>query len=354
MADYSTPVPTGGTFVSGVYSGSDPYVNSLATATLTDYVSKKSFDNISKKLFLLSWLRQKAKYNSDGGSRITVPILVALNDTVKAMGKWDEFSRTVTDHGHQAYYDKKIVGGTINVSTIDLQQNAGTPKMVDLLVDATASAELSMADFVGQALVGGAAASSATGIDGLHHFFRFDNNNTVGGIDKSANTYWQHKVAAIADFSDEMDAGGPTITSVLRQCSEGTSRPDLLLCSPATFDRFKAEAFQKQSLTTVNSKMANLGFQVIMWEGIEVSYDNYLVPSTDTDGYHGSTADVGVIFALNSDTVKLAVQKGFDFKVMGPMRELENQLVTSAKMVFNGCLTCNSMRSNGIIAIDAW
>lgn len=361
MAYNFLPVPPDGTFVSGVYTAGTGTLltNTLASAILSEYVAKHSFDNVSVNLFFLSWLtkaKDQKKIVSEGGATVSVPLNYSLNGAFKGMHKFDEIDTTLDDFIRNAVYTKKLVAGPIVLNDIDLATNQGDQgKMLDLLRESTQVAEKSLADVLGQQLGGGAAASSARDIDGLKHLLRFTPTNTVGTIDRSvaAGTFYQNQTAGINDFSNEAAAGFPILIRTIRQCSMGADRPDLLLCDPTAFEHFNAEYVNKSSLTVVDETMANLGFVTTTFQGITIGYDDYVSAETGAGGYLAD-ADVGVIYVLNSNSLRLVVQKGYDMEMIRPLTPVPVQFIQVAILAFYGALVATNMQRLGVIGIQAW
>lgn len=364
MAWHGLPLPSDGTFVNGVHTATTgtEAENTLASAVLSEYIAKKSFDNVSRSLFFLSWLtkaKDQKRYLSDGGHTITVPLNYALDGAFRGMTKWDEVDTTITDTVQNAIYSKRLVAGPIRLNTIDLAANQGNQgHMLDLLMEATDVAERSLADQVGQQIAGGAAldADNIRAIGGLRHLLRLTAPwNEVGGIDRAtaAGVFYRNRAVQIADFSTEAAAGFPVLTAAMRQCSLGASRPELLLCAPTTYDHFHAEFVNRVAISTVDATMANLGFNTITWQGVTVGYDDYIAPETGASGY-GAGADVGVLYILNSDALRFYVQKGFDFEMTHPLQDVPLQFVKMSKLAVYGNLVVTNMQRLGAVAIEAW
>lgn len=327
--------------------------NTRAAAILAEYVNHTSFDNISRKHFFSAWLTKNCLRGVAGGTQYAVPISIANNENFGFVARMAELASAMDDPVRRALFSARTLAGVVTVSSEDLADNSGSQGgVLDVLAESIASAERSIAEALSTALCGGAAAASANSVDGLVHLIRHNPANTVGGINRSVLTQYQNQHALINDFSVELANGGPNIIGLIRACSDGETRPNLILCDETVWDNWAAQYVLQQDLTTVDATSANMGFPTISWQGIPVGWDSHINPGGASIG---ETAGAG--YVLSSDALALCVNTN-QFKskgvTLGDFTEIPNQLALGAKLAWRGALALTCGRGTGHLGITAF
>jgi len=165
----------------------NPDFNSLLSTTLQNY-QPTLVDNIFKDLVLLNHLNERGRVRvEEGGTQIVEPLMYAVNDTVATYSGYDAIDLTPQEGISAAEYDWKQMAASIAISGIEEAKNRGTEAIIKLLNAKIMQAEMSLKTTLNEQLYG--SASAGTDFNGLGNIVATQ-NNTVGGIDASSNTWW--------------------------------------------------------------------------------------------------------------------------------------------------------------------
>ena len=273
----------------------NPDFNALLSTTLQNY-QPTLVDNIFKDLVLLNHLNSRGRVQvEEGGTSIVEPLMYAVNNTVGSYSGYDAIDLTPQDGITAAEYQWKQMAASIAISGIEESKNRGTEAIIKLLNAKIMQAEESLKSSLNTMLYGNGTGNGSKDFNGLGNIVATQ-NNTVGGIDASSNTWWNPYHDTTSATLSQADMG-----VVYNQISKGSDVPDLILTNTNLFEKY-------ESLLTANVRYqdvakANAGFQNLMFKQTPVVFD--LALAVDT-------SDAPMYF-LNSKYLKLTGMNGHWF-----------------------------------------
>lgn len=251
-------------------------------ATLTDQVVSlttehyvgKLVDNIFTSKPWLWALMKGGRIKNYHGTSIEVQLMYAKTANRGSYSGSDVFATAAPTGIGNASFDWKQYYALVSFEGIELAKNSGREAVLSLLRSRLEQAELTISEEMDKMLLGDGTGNSGKDWDGLLKFVATI-NNTVGGIDASANTWWNPQVnsTAVAD-ADLISA----MRTVYNNASEGNDHPTNLLGTQAAFELYEDAIQANQRFE--NPEMADAGFQNLMFKGAPFAFDEY-IPAGD-------------------------------------------------------------------------
>ena len=313
----------------------NPDFNSLLSTTLQNY-QPTLVDNIFKDLVLLNHLNERGRVRvEEGGTQIIEPLLYAVNDTVGTYSGYDAIDLTPQEGISAAEYDWKQMAASIAISGIEEAKNRGTEAIIKLLNAKIMQAEMSLKTTLNEQLFGSASAS--TDFNGLGNIVGTQ-NNTVGGIDSTTNTWWNPTQATTMGATLSL----VNMADVYNRASKGSDVPDLIITNTSLFEKY--ESLLTNNVRYQDVAKANAGFTNLMFKQTPIVFDLELsVDATDAPMYF-----------LNTKYLKLTGLNGYWFKTT----EFMNGTVAGvdaryALVLAYGQLTCSNRSRQGYLTADA-
>jgi hypothetical protein len=262
----------------------------ITTTTLYNR-SRKLADNVTKNNALLRRLSQKGKIKPfDGGQAIVQEMEYSENGTYLRYSGYDILNISPSDVFTAAQYPIAQAAAAVSISGLEMLQNSGKEKMIDLLESRIGNAERTMQNNISNDCYSNGTASGGKQIGGLQLLVAFTNNSgVVGGIDSGTWGFWQNNSQSFA--SSGLTPGAATIQTMMNRTwlaqSRQADRPDLIIADNVYF-RYYWESLQAiQRITEDRSGMA--GFASLKFMDADVVYDG---------GFQGTTA--GNVSALGT------------------------------------------------------
>jgi hypothetical protein len=313
----------------------NPSTSEILVTTLTSQ-KKKIVSNIKNQNALLFRLNEKGniKQRSSGGESIRESITYRANATVQYQGEYDTLNTTPQDIITAANYNWKMLTGTVTMSGLEKHKNAGPEKIFDLMSSKLKNLTESVENTVNASLYSDG--TTALEIGGLQQLIADDpTTGTVGGIDRSTNTFWRNK---IYDFSVETVT--PSATTMigsmnvawLRCLVQGNKKPDLLLADTTYYSYY--ESALQSILRVGTSKMADAGFEALKYKSADVVQDN------DCPSEH--------MYMLNTDHIFLRYLGKSLFNVNAEKASF-NQDAASVPLVMYGNMSMDNARTSCVM-----
>ena len=309
--------------------------NAILSTTLQNY-QPTLVDNIFKDLVLLNHLNEKGRVRvEEGGTQIIEPLMYAVNDTVATYSGYDTIDLTPQDGISAAEYDWKQMAASIAISGREEAKNRGTEAIIKLLNAKIMQAEMSLKSTLNAQLFGSAAGGND--FNGLGNIVGTQ-NNTVGGINSTTNTWWNPtqatNMAATLSLANMAD--------VYNRASKGSDVPDLIVTNTSLFEKY--ESLLTNNVRYQDVSKANAGFQNLMFKQTPIVFDLELAVDT---------SDAPMYF-LNTKYLKLTGLNGYWFSTS----EFMNGTVAGvdaryALVLAYGQLTCSNRARQGYITADA-
>lgn len=316
----------------------NPDFNSLLSTTLQNY-QPTLVDNIFKDLVLLNHLNERGRVRvEEGGTQIIEPLMYAVNDTVATYSGYDAIDLTPQEGITAAEYDWKQMAASIAISGIEEAKNRGTEAIIKLLNAKIMQAEMSLKTTLNAQLFGTPSTNpAASDFNGLGNIVG-SQNNTVGGIDASTNSFWNPTQATNMGATLALT----NMADVYNRASKGSDVPDLIITNTSLFEKY-------ESLLTGNVRYqdvakANSGFQNLMFKQTPIVFDLQLaVDASDAPMYF-----------LNTKYLKLTGLNGYWFKTTDFMNgTVAGVDARYALVLAYGQLTCSNRNRQGFMTADA-
>lgn len=303
-------------------------LDQLIATTYDNYRSTLA-DNITKKVALLTFLESKSRITEDGGLTIRVPLMHALNNTVKSYSGYDILDTTAQGGLGMAEYNWRQYAGSVTISGEEELKNAGSSQIISLLQakfdQLQKSFVTTLSDHVWATSVGNG------GKDVLSIPVIVKDTGVLGGIDPATETWWKATSSAAA-VSLATLAGVKGLSNMYNSLDVEGSRPDIEFTTQAIYEAYEQLAaadirFQKTS-------MADLGFQSIAHKAAELVFEQR-VPANH-------------VFFLNSDHLSF-VQHSQRWMQRQPFMQPYNQDARTALVLSMGQLITDERRAHGVL-----
>ena len=242
----------------------NPNFDTLLSTTLNNY-QKRLTDNVFLARPLAAWLTSKGRMRmDDGGVKIIEPLLHGSNSTVNTYSGYDTISLTPQTGVTAAEFDWKQLAGSIAISGIEEAQNAGESRVIHLLETKIMQLEESLQDKLQTMFYGDGTGNSGKdwmGIAGI-----VDSSGTIGNINAATATWWR---------STETAVGGAltlaNMTTLFNTVANGNDTPDGIFTTQTLYEKY--EGLLQPSLRYTDTKMADVGFQNLMFKTAPVFLD---------------------------------------------------------------------------------
>jgi len=334
--------------------------NALLTMTADNYYkSGVIHDGVFKSNPTFAELNKKGlKMITSGGSKIQVNLMYGKNSTVDSYSRYGLLDTAPQDGFTPAFYDWAQYAGTVSIDGLSEAQNAGVPEIQKLLREKVKQLTMSFSEKMNEDLWDVETATTATGNGGkniipITHFIQGAPTGgiDVGGIDQSAETWWQNQTAnSGTESSGTFLMLNGEMRSMYNDCSKGSGgAPDILIANQGTFEAYEAGMDTKVRYEYTDK--ASVGFENIKFKGGKLFWDEH-VPDPD-GGYNWDNASYadstgGAVYFINSKNLDLCVMKGKDFAPLG-FTSPTNQDARVGKWVFYGQLVSNNRRKLGVL-----
>ncbi len=307
----------------------------LITTTLDNYRDTLA-DNILKHNPLLARLQKKGNADpAEGGIKLLENLQYAENGTVTWYSGYETLSVEASDVLTSANFDWKQLNANVTISGLEEMQNASKQQVHNLLKARIQVCETTLKNRVAAALFYSNTENGGKSIGGLQHLVPdLPTTGTVGGIDRSSQTWWRSQYY---DFStNAVTASATTMQHAMNQMwlrtLRGTDKIDFWVGGETYFNYFE-ESLQP------NQRFMSAG------QG-EAGFDSYKYKSADVffDYNCGSTR----LYGLNTDYLFFRPHAARNFITMKE-RVAVNQDATVVPMFWAGNMTLANASLQAVI-----
>ena len=260
-------------------------------ATTIESRSRKIADNVTKNNAILRKLDMKGKIKTfSGGYKILQELSFAENTNAGWYSGYDILPVGVSDVISAAEYDIKQAAVPVIMSGLEMLQNAGKERMIDLMEGRLSVAESTLANLISGGLYSDGTGAGGKEIDGLDAAVPLDpTTGTYGGIDRATWTFWQSKISnqTAVDGLDPTKIQGYW-NALWASMQRGTDRPDLIMVDSTVWAAYMASLQTLQRFASPD--VGNLGFPSLKFMDADVILD----------GGIGGFCPAGTAFFLNS------------------------------------------------------
>lgn len=330
----------------------------ITTTTLYNR-SKKLADNVTKNNALLNRLNKKGKRKTfDGGQAIVQELEYAENGTYRRYSGYDALNISPSDTFTAAQFSIAQAAVAVSISGLEMLQNAGEERMINLLEARISNAERTFANNLSNDCYSSGTADGGKQIGGLQLLVAdAPTSGTVGGISRSTWGFWQNQVF---DFSNNsLTPGAATIQTAMNRLylalSRGGDKPDLIIADN-TYFRYYWESLQ--AIQRIQSdEMASAGFMSLKFMNADVVFDGGFQgqtglldsPTTGTTWSSGTGAPSSHMYFLNTDYLFLRPHKDRDMVPLDPDRFSVNQDAMVKLIAWAGNMTVSNCFLQGVI-----
>jgi hypothetical protein len=334
----------------------------ITTTTLFNR-SRVLADNVTKNNALLSRLQEKGKVKDvDGGQAIVQELEYAENGTYKRYSGYDVLNITPSDVFTAAQFSFAQAAVAVSISGLEMLQNSGREKMIDLLESRIGNAERTFANNLSNDCYSNGTADGGKQIGGLQALVAdVATTGIVGGIDRSLWPFWQNDVQSFATAG--LTPGASTMQTMMNRAwlaqARGADKPDLFIADN-TYFRYYWESLQAiQRIASDRSGMA--GFMSLKFMDADVVYDGGFqgvaagnAPSGTPIGQpytwtSGSGAPANHMYVLNTDYIHLRPHRDRNMVPLDPDRFSVNQDAMVKLVAWAGNMTLSNGFLQGVI-----
>jgi len=311
-------------------------------ATTIDSRTRKIADNVTNNNAILKKLQMKGRIKTfSGGVKILEELSFAENSNAGWYSGYDILPVGVSDVISAAEFNIKQAAVPVVMSGLEMLQNAGRERMIDLMDGRLTVAESTIANLISGGLYSDGTGSGGKEIDGLNAAVPLDPTTGVyGGIDRATFTFWQ------SQLSDQTGATASTIqgfwNGLWAACTRGTDRPDLIMCDNQVWEIYLASLQALQRFT--QAETGDLGFPSLKFIDADVVLD----------GGIGGFCPLGTAFFLNTDYIQYRPHSARNMVPLSPNRRYAtNQDAEVQILAWAGNLTTCGAQFQGRFDMNA-
>lgn len=314
-------------------------------ATTIESRSRELADNVTNNNALLYKLRERGNVRPvSGGSVILEEIMYtdAATTNVNSYSGYEALNIQPNSPISAAQFNLKQYAAAVTISGLEMLQNSGRERMIDLMEARLKVAEAQLMNRIATDIYGDGTGNGGKNIDGLAAAVSSSTTGTYGGISRSTWSFWQNQI-----FDFTTDGGGVvSATNIQNYLNRSTAlairnadAPDLIVFDNVLWGYFTSSMQAIQRVT--NEKMAGLGFASMKYYGGGVAADVVLDGGlTGGDTHVPSTTG----FLLNTKYLNFRPHRDRNFVPIGGERQSVNQDAIVKLIGWAGNLTCSSPR----------
>jgi len=309
-------------------------------ATTIESRSRKIADNVTDNNILLKKLSLKGKIKPfSGGHKIYQEVSYAENGNSGWYSGYDILPTAASDVITAAEFDIKQAAVPVVISGLEMLQNAGKERMIDLLDSRLQVAESTLANLISVGLYSDGTSGK---IDGLDTAVPVDpTSGTYGGIVRAgaANDWWKSQL-------QDAEATAALITTQLNtlwaKCVRGSDTPDLIIMDNNIWGFYMSALQDQQRFST--PEMGDLGFATVKFLNADVGLD----------GGIGGNATTSHAYMLNCDYLHYRPHSQRNMVPLSPnKRYATNQDAEVQILAWAGNLTCSGAQFQGRLTGEA-
>ena len=315
-------------------------------STFTEMVSttlrqhRREFaNNVEKNNALLLRLGKKGRTDTiDGGYEIVEPLDYAENSTYQRYSGYDTLNVAASDVLSAAKYDWKQAAVHVTASGLELRQNSGKNRLINLAKARLTNAMRTFRNNLSSDIYSDGTSSNQ--INGLQAIVSDAGTGTVGGIVSGTYTFWKSIVQSAASPLQGGGAITPSATTIESlmlglwlQLTRGSDTPDLIISSNDYFVFY--ELSQVAIKRYVSNESADGGFMELSYKGVPVFFD----------GVSGMPA--AHLYMLNTNYLEQVVHADANLTVMDDTKPY-NQDAVVVPMIWMGNLVCSNRSLQGV------
>lgn len=309
-------------------------------ATTIEARSSKVADNISNNNALLRLLNKRGNVRTfSGGTEITENFSFDENPNAGWYSGYDTLPTNAGDTMSTASFGIKQQAIAITFSGLEMLQNAGDAKIVDLVENRIMNAERTMKNRLCAGLYSDGTGNDFKQVDGLSAAIPLDpTQGTYGSIDRAAWPVWRPQARNMANANTLQADMNKLWASLVRYGDQ----PDCILMDNLMWNAYLSTLQNQQRFT--NTTTGDAGFQSLKFMNADVILD----------GGIGGNMPVGTAYFLNLDFLHFRPHAMMNMHTLDPKKRYStNQDAEVQFLGWAGNLTCSGQKFHGILDINA-
>jgi hypothetical protein len=305
-------------------------------ATTIESRSGEIADNVTKNNALLSRMKKRGNIRPfSGGTKILEELSFAENGNAGYYSGYDLLPVAAQDVLSAAEYPIKQAAVPVVISGLEMLQNAGKERIIDLMDGRMAVAESSLANLLAGGIYSDGTGSGGKQVTGLNAAVPLDpTTGTYGGISRVDWNFWR------SQLTDTSALSATTIQNALNglyaKLVRGMDRPDLIVSDATLWQLYMASLQTQQRFT--DPDMAQLGFPSI----------KYMDADYVLDGGIGGFCPTGTLFMLNTKYIFWRPHSQRNMVPLAPNKRYAiNQDAEVQIIAWAGNLTCSGAQFQG-------
>tara|TARA_B100001146_G_scaffold223313_1_gene237667 strand:- start:104 stop:1066 length:963 start_codon:yes stop_codon:yes gene_type:complete len=307
--------------------------NQILSTTLKNYIPKLADNVFTARPLFYALTNGQTLRRISGGAKIVVPIIYGTNSTAGSYAGDDTIAITAQTGISAAEYSWKQYAASVTITGIEEAKNNGEAEIIDLLEGKVMQAEETIIQNMNTMFWGDGTGNGGKDMNGLNKLV--GTGLTVGGIDATDadNDWWRSTLR-----NGPLDAGSGVLTidamaKVYNTISVGNDQPTIIISDQDEYEAY--EALLQPQLRYTDSRVADAGFQNLLFKGAPVTYD------TDTEL-------ATKMFFLNTKYLRLVAHTETWFQTT-PFVRPTNQDARYAQILCYGELTTSNRARQGMI-----
>lgn len=250
----------------------------LLSSTLEKLMPSFQQQIFSSKVLLWILSTSNQVQNAPGGISIVEPILYQSAPNVGSYADYDVFATDPNRGLSAAEFPWRQFYGLFHISGIELAMNSGEQAIINLAQARLDQLKLSMSEAINTMLYGDGTGNSGKDFLGLRAVV--SDANIFGGINRATagNEYWKATVVAGGATNATLVA---KMRNAYNTASEGNDHPTNALTTQEIFEVYEEQLVDQARYTDM--KMADGGFQNLLFKGIPIAFDNAAASAGVTD-----------------------------------------------------------------------
>lgn len=312
-----------------------PNVTDIVATTIESRTGELA-DNVTKNNALLAKLKQRGNIKTfSGGSVIFEELSYAENGNAGYYSGYDLLPVAAQDVLSAAQYAIKQAAVPVVISGLEMLQNAGKERIIDLIDGRMEVAEASLANLLADGIYSDGTGSGGKEVTGLDAAVPVNPaTGTYGGIDRGTWTFWRSKITDTSGLTSSTIQGA--LNGLWAQLVRGSDRPDFLVSDSTIWALYMASLQAIQRFTSTDT--ASLGFPTI----------KYMDADYVLDGGIGGFCPQGTLFMLNTKYLKWRPHAARNMVPLSPSKRYAiNQDAEVQIIGWAGNLTCSGAQFQG-------
>jgi hypothetical protein len=269
-----------------------------------------------------------------GGNVILQEISFRDNANAGYYSGYDLLPVSAQDVVSAASYNIKQVAVPVVISGLEILQNSGKEKMIDLMDARLNVAEASMKNLIANGLYSDGTGSGGKQITGLDAGVGLTNTTTYGDIDGNTYSVWRNVVTNTSGIVASTIQG--SWNALYAQLVRGNDKPDTILVDNATWAMYLASLQVNQRYADV--KKGEAGFDSLKFIGADVILDGGIEGNCGTN----------TAYFLNTNYIHWRPHADRNMVPLSPnKRYAVNQDAEVQILAFAGNLTCSGRKFQG-------